>query len=332
MDTKNKAKNSLYNTVLLAVCSFVGAGFISGAEIWFYFARFGWALPFGLCTFAVLCFLLCYFCQTSKSSFSPREYQFKQTVTFASEILVASAMISGLREVSKTLFPNFWFLAFCIAIVFILLLLLRGKTSFVYFNFFVAIFIIFVIVSLFLFDNHMQASFDASFSLKNIFSSVVFAFIYIFMNIAEIKSILSENAEKRTKKQKLILSLVLSLILIFLIFTLSLELSKFGAVKEESMPFLLVFKAQGNAFLIIFSCGLLACMVSTAEACLMAAKSKLKFQKNDSKFACILVMLISLNLAVFSFDFFVKIVYPILAVLNFFVFVLEFKTWLGNRK
>jgi uncharacterized membrane protein YkvI len=38
---ENKAKNGWFNTCLIAICSFVGVGFISGAEIWFYFARFG---------------------------------------------------------------------------------------------------------------------------------------------------------------------------------------------------------------------------------------------------------------------------------------------------
>ena len=38
---KYEAKNSPFNVILIAVCSFVGVGFITGAEIWFYFARFG---------------------------------------------------------------------------------------------------------------------------------------------------------------------------------------------------------------------------------------------------------------------------------------------------
>lgn len=331
MSIKNKAKNDFFNTVLLSICSFVGAGFISGSEIWFYFARFGWALPIGLLVFGILCFLLCYFCQTSKTAFSPRVYKFKQTVAFISEILIAAAMISGMREVSKTLFPNFWLLAFLVSLVFISLLLLRGKTSFVCFNIFVGFFIIFVVVSLFLFDNKTQTNFAAKISLNNITQAIVFAVVYIFMNIAEIKSILSENAENRTKKQKIVLSLILSSTLIFLIFTLSLALNKFADFKKKSMPFLLVFKAQGNVLLIIFLCGLLACMVSTAEACLIAAKNKLKFQKTSNNFACMLVILISLNLAIFPFEFFVKIVYPILAILNFIVFILEFNARLDSK-
>ena len=55
---KNKPQNNHFNLVLTAVCSFVGVGFISGAEIWFYFARFGKGIFFGIIMFAILCFTL----------------------------------------------------------------------------------------------------------------------------------------------------------------------------------------------------------------------------------------------------------------------------------
>lgn len=323
MNSKNKAKNNPFNTIFLAVCSFVGVGFITGAEIWFYFARFGWAMLVGLAVFAVLCFYLSYYCQVSNNSFPKKLSTFRNASSFVCEIFVSSAMISGLSEVSKTLFGGWWVIAFLLSIIIISLLLFRGNKSFVFYNYFVAGFIVFAIVILFLIDNNPQEKFSVNFTLKNCFSSALFSFFYAFMNIAEIKSILFENAEVYSKKQKIFVALFLSLILILLVITLSLLTFKFVRFSNDSMPFLSVIKTKSFVLTLVFATGLEMCMISTAEACLIGAKNKLFFRCNDENFSRILVILLSLLLSQISFKIFVQIIYPVIAILNFVMFILE---------
>ena len=322
-----EAKNSLFDVILVAVCSFVGVGFISGAEIWFYFARFGASGVFGLILFGMLVFVLGLFAFRGVSHSNPKIKKLKTKILLFSELAVASAMVSGLFETSRTLFSKWWVFVFALAILALILLFFSEKKSFVIYNYFVAIFVIFVVISLFLFNNNFVAKNSEvlieDFSAKNIFLSLLFGLIYVFMNISEIRPILERNSKNFNKKEKILLSLFLSLMLIFLVFMLSFVLLKNKHLASFSMPFLMNFKEKGGWVLMVFLIGLVMTMISTANACMIGAKDKLIFHKNDDNFAKIIVILSSLIFGQIPFVFFIKIIYPILAVLNFWLFVFE---------
>ena len=89
------------------------------------------------------------------------------------------------------------------------------------------------------------------------------------------------------------------------------------------MPFLFMFKNHGNFVCYIFLIGLISTMISTAETCLIGVKNKIKVQNKNERFVKIIVILLSLILGQIKFGFFIKIVYPIIAIMNLYVFFYE---------
>ena len=330
---ENKVKNSPLNIILVAVCSFVGVGFVTGAEIWFYFARFEINMIFGLFVFAVLSFLLIYFSLGGKSEIKSERYcKFKAFFAGLSELLIASAMIAGLMETSELLFGKLWLIVFLCAVFCVILILFLGFKSFVFYNYFVAIFIIFVIICLFSFNNNFPLKIEQNFNEKSAILSCIFGAIYIFMNIAEIRPILEENKQNGSKINRIFFSAALSLILIFLIVIMSCFAIANKNLSKFSMPFLVLFAGHGGVIRWVFLIGLVLSMISTAEACLIGVKNKINFAKNDENFSKIIVILSSLILGQIPFQFFIKIVYPFIAILNFLMFIFEIILLKKSRK
>lgn len=319
----NEVKNSPLNAALVATCSFIGVGFVTGAEIWFYFARFKLAMIFGLVVFAGLSAALVYFSLKGEQLQSKKFSRVKTTISGVSELLVASAMMSGLLEISKNLFGRLWLLVFLCSILIVGFLFFKGLKSFIIYNYFVAIFVLFVIIFLLCNNNYFSINISSDFNFKNVFFSMLFAAIYMFMNIAEIRPILLNVNGLNSKKKKFFFSLAISLVLILLIVTFSVALFANLHVVSFSMPFLLYFKNSGGVVYHSFLVGLVMTMVSTAESCLMGVNERLNNSKNNEKFIKSMVIISSLIIGQISFSCFIKIVYPFIAILNFGLFVCE---------
>lgn len=320
---KNQAENSLFNVGLVAICSFIGVGFISGAEIWFYFARFGSGMFAGLVVFAILMVLLIKFSLNASKFQSAKQSRLKTAILGLSEFLIASAMTSGLLETSKTLFGKFWPLVFLCSILTISFLFFKDLKSFVLYNYFVAFFVIFVIVFLLLNNNYNSLEFSLKTNYKNITSSALFSSIYVFMNISEIRPILLNCQTLKTKKQKFIFAFIISLVLILSIIVFSVSLLCNLNLTNYSMPFLLLFKNYSGAVYYIFLIGLVLAMISTAESCLIGVMGHLSYSKQDENFYKTLVIILLLIFGQIPFKIFVKVLYPIIAILNFFLFLSE---------
>ena len=125
------------------------------------------------------------------------------------------------------------------------------------------------------------------------------------------------------KVVKFIGNLGFKAIMIFLVFVFEIAMLKFVYFSKFQMPFLMLFKNQNRAVLFVFLIGLVMAMISTAVACLIGVKNKIKFSKNDENFIKIIVILSSLILGQIPFIFFIKFVYPTVAIFNFVIFILE---------
>lgn len=320
---KNKAKNSPFSAGLVAICSFIGVGFITGAEIWFYFARFGAVLVFGVAVFAVLMVLLIVFALRPSETSSPKLLRFRRVIFGVSELLIASAMMSGLLETTKTLFGGVWLVVFLLAVFIICLLFYNNIKSFVIYNYFVAIFVIFVVIFLLLNNNYNTLKFSLDIGYKNITKSACFAAIYVFMNIAEMRPIFSSVSGLKSKKSKFVFAGLISLVLALFVILFSITLFCNAWLVNFSMPFLLLFKNNGGAVYYVYLVGLVLAMISTAESCLIGVNSRINPAKNDEHFTKSVVIILSLILGWLPFAFFVKIVYPFIAILNILLFCFE---------
>ena len=336
MKCENKAKNWWFNTCLIAICSVVGVGFISGAEIWFYFARFGQSSFVGLIFFGFLIYFVLSVSICQNGHKNSKLEKFKTKIMIFGEMAVASAMVSGLFETTRQIFKKWWLLAFLLAIFLMAILFILEKKSYVIYNYILSFFIIFVIIKLFLYNNKTTTQnhlyFNQNFSFKNVIFACLFAWIYVFSNVAEIRPVLEGNTKYMSKNQKKKLCLILSLMLIFLAFTLIVQFFKNESLSNFSMPFLELFKQGNRAVLWVFLIGLTMTMISTADACLIGVKNKINYSKNDKNFVKIIVIILSLIFGQIPFKIFIKKIYPLVAILNFLVFIFEFVETLKSKK
>ena len=322
----NEVKNSLFNSILLSVCGFVGAGFVSGAEIWFYFAKYNFNMLFGLIIFGILCFILVLYAQKTHYE-NVKLKKARYLVSFVSEILIASAMISGIFYTSRILFCSLWFLVDVLSIGCLIFVFIKGIKFQKTYNYFIAVFLIFIIVVLFLFNNKTGVNYlffqENNFNLKNAFLSCIFAVIYIFMNIATMRPIIESFDHKNRYKNKIMFAIILSLILILLIFMLSLFLWMNPNIVNKSMPFLLLFNNYGKLIKSLFLIGLMMCMISTSAVCFYGVCNRLNDVNFDDKFNKFIVIISSLIIAQLPFRFFVKVIYPVVGIFNFLLFAIE---------
>lgn len=277
----------------------------------------------GLVVFAVLMvFLVCFSMKDNKLQ-TKKFYGLKKAIFALSELLIASAMVSGLLETSRILFSKIWFIVFLCAIFIVCFMYFRSIKCFVFYNYFVAIFVLFVVACLLLNNNYNNTLNLLGLGYKNITISMLFSCIYVFMNISEIRPILINLKTLKTRKKKIIFACIFSLTLILLIIAFSVTLFCSPELSKFSMPFLLLFKNNGGVVYYVFIIGLVLAMISTAEACLMGVNNRIKFDKNDENFTKTIIIILSLLFGQIPFAFFVKGVYPLIAVLNLFVFLLD---------
>lgn len=193
--------------MLVMLCSFVGVGFVSGAEIYEFFVRF---LPYsfvGIFVFFMLCFLLTYkiICFASinkksllikqnlqdnnfntyinkmyknnnnkpKNTFKFKIY-FRNIVIFLNVLLISGAMFSGLKSLLLNLYSNNYFFLLIITFFASFFVTLVGVKGLEKLDLFVLVFVGFISVC-FMCDN--------SFNFKTFFNSNSSAFSGGFYNV-----------------------------------------------------------------------------------------------------------------------------------------------------
>ena len=329
----------------LMVGSIVGVGFVSGAEIFHSFARFGANCFFGIFVVFVLMFLLCFkiflekfknkkcvnlqnFDKNNAKNTNITKVFVKNSLVFLSLILVSAAMFSGLKNLISELFFNNQVLIFLLCVFVVIFILLMGFGGVAKFNVFVVMFLVFVTAVL-LFEAEVETEQSINliqqntldFSFKNITLSGVFAVLFVFLNVIEIQPAIEEFDGKTSQKTALIFSFVFAFVFVAVLCVFTIFLFKNASISQDAMPILKLFKQKGGWMFVVYVLGLLMGLVSTLLACLMGVKSKLKNKISSNGFATFLAVFLSLVLSFFEFSFFVEFVYPIVGMINFVVFV-----------
>lgn len=184
------AKNYI-KLMLVMLCSFVGVGFVSGAEIYEFFVRFSPWFFIGFLVFFMLCFMLTYkiICLVYNSNScnfksdiitinnkfklhkrlyksdiftNKTKYHIREIVVFLNVLLISGAMFSGLKNLLLNLFFNNYFLLLILCFFMCFLVTLFGVKGLEKIDIFVLVFVCFIIVVFVL---------DKSFDLKTIFSA-----------------------------------------------------------------------------------------------------------------------------------------------------------------
>lgn len=328
MKTIFKGKNGPIWLSFMLVGSMIGAGFITGSEIWHFFARFNGGLVFGCSILFLLIYYLVYSELNKKFDSDYMELKTRQKwarewVNYISELLIASAMISGLKNIISTLFNFENFIVFLCIVLVIFIILFFGFKLFSLYNYFLIGFIVFVVGVVLLNFNVKNGETALNIDVVNSVKSCVYAVLYVFMNISAIRPIIREFSPNFTKNKAKFPAVFFALLMLNLILIISIFLIKNTSYSRESMPLLSLFEEKGKILKIVFSVGVIFSMISTSVGCLFGVKSKIVHKTGDNLFSSVVCVLVSLILSNFSFNFFVSVVYPIIGFLNFLIFVFD---------
>ena len=340
---KNFELKLYFKTVILMLCSIIGVGFVSGAEINQFFTKFENFSYIGVIVFGVVLFLLLnkilkqytYIQNCVKMTFLNKNIS-NNTILVKSRIktilvnfnilMISSAMFSGMFLLLKQLFNNNYYFIYLFVCLIIFFILCNGINGLQKFDYLVIVFLIFLIAN---FVINLSTSSrvsdikvdDLIVDKKSILSSIVFAGIYVFMNIVQLQSILNELNLKLSKKGRLILSILFSIILSLILFCLILFLNKNSYLKNYDMPFLNYFKSQSKFFQRVFSIGLLFTVLSSLISALFGVKKIMSKIFKLGYTQAFYAMLLSILFSFIGFSNFVSIVYPLIGIINFIIFV-----------
>lgn len=337
-----KKLNKLFNVLnifLLSLGSIIGVGFLSGAEIWSFFGRFGENFWIIILIVFVLMFVLCSKiikdnCTIENNTIMQNfdKKQLKNTILIKLKIkkvfynfeilLIASAMFAGLRNIIYELFKYNQIIIFLAVTFLLLLLLLKGSNALLSFNNLIMLGFFAVIVLLFFrldFCSGINQNLKviSSFDFQNISIGGLLAITYVFMNIAHLVPIFKTQELALSKKGRWIFSLTFSLTLCLIILILVLFLAQNSYLTTFEMPILNFFQTKSDLIKIFFIVVLLGGLLSTLLVCLTGIKHEFLEHIKVPFAAVYLSVILPLILGFLPFSFFINFVYPFVGLLNF---------------
>ena len=327
MKTIFKGKNGPFGLILLLIGSMIGAGFITGAETWHFFARFGWGVFASLICFG----LLLYFLVTNELrgdvdnciGLKTGQFWLKKQVNFVGELLIASAMVSGLKDVIFDLDFNGEIFIFLLVIIVIFIVLFIGFKLFSIYNYFVVGFVAVVLAVLIKNLDVNAIKIDNYLNITNVSKACVYAALYVFMNVSALKPILRNSVQKLSCKDKKIVAIIFPILMIFIILTMSIFLINSKDLINDSMPLKLYFCKLGKSYEIIFIVGVIMTMISTAVSCAIGVKEKFSARLGGGVSASICSIILILIFGNIPFEIFVSKFYPMIGFLNFVIFIFD---------
>lgn len=336
-----------FKLMVMMICAIVGVGFVSGAEIYSFFVKFGNFSYISVILFFILMFFLILkilndktneknivklnkFHKNKVKNTNKEKDKIKSILIFLNILMVAAAMFSGFFEIVKQLFINNYYLIYIIVVCVVYFLLCIGVSGLEKFDIFVIILLMFISAvfclnlikdgSIFVFYKNGEISAESG-GVKILMSSIFFVLTYVFMNIASVRPIVDEFDFNLAKKGKVKFSAMFSFFLSAILFLFILFLSCHGELFQSKMPFLEYFKQKGNLFYCFFVIGLVCALLSSLLSALFGVKRVANKLFKLNIVSSGVSMIIAIVLSFIGFSNFVNIVYPIIGIINFVIYV-----------
>lgn len=323
---------------VLMLISIIGVGFVSGAEIYEFFVKFGNFFWFSIILFFVLMFFLTFKILIknndnenmfkmqklnsthSKNTFLSK-FKINSFLTNLCYVLMSGAMISGLKNLIKQLFLHNYILVFICSMIVVFFLLKNGVSGLAKFDVIVFVCVLFFATFCSNKIDWSAVGFKAEVCELDVINCLIMSVCYVFMNIIQVKPIVSEFEVNLTKKQKGWFSFIFSLILSSLLVLFCLFMISNSQYSSYDMPFLSYFSSKGSFLKIFFSVVLFLSLISSLMSALIGFK-RVVIKKVKGNFrATILTLIFSLMLGILDFRIFVSTIYPLVGIINFVIFV-----------
>lgn len=292
-----------FGKILLAVFAILGsvfgAGFMSGTEIYSFFARHG---TIAYVTIALNCvvyatFVLFYGLKSAKIAVFVGEKQQNNVVLHFCQLLITAAMMSGtIALLVRFGLPKIW--AGPMVFLFVFVCQLIGIKSANFFN--VIVSALALVSFVFVFYDGTWAPLKAN---DNVFAPTILMIFYVAMNIVCSETIVAKVCANKTKKQILLISLVILCLLISVMYALV------GLVYAGDMPLIDVIK--NKTFAKIYSVIVLLAMLSTMLSSGEGAKQMLKL---NNFFASFFVSILSWLVSFVGFENIITYIYPVIGI------------------
>lgn len=328
--------------IVLMLCSVVGVGFISGAEIYQFFVRFGKFSYLGVFIFFLLMFFLTNKIlkqnQHSQNVLKMNNYtknmvnntfllkfKVKSKLLFFNILMMSSAMFAGLFNLINKLFFNNYILLSILAVLIIFIILFFGISCLQKFDYLV-LFLIGFICCYFCFnlsvDNEKAIqTYTYLNNAKYCLLAVLFSVLYVFMNVVQIQPIINENNIHMSNRLRKILSFTFALILTLLLTLFIAFFNNNLYLKNAEMPFLKFFKMKNGFAYIMFVIGLVFALFSSLITSLLGVKNFLNQKLNSNLLSTFGAVVLSCFISLLGFSKFVSVVYPLIGFINFVVYV-----------
>ena len=299
---------------------FFGAGFVSGREIAFYFARFGWASITSIVIATILFFVLIMFffmlsnkCNNIDSFCQMYFGKVSKVVNWLLALcvlIISSSMLAGTSSLAEALNVNkVVFLIITLVLAFFAVmgnLQSLSKINMIL----VPVLIIMMLVV-------VSRSGDGEVGDGNIFEAIFSSSNYVFINIVTLGMFVLEIGSGYSKKEKLIISIATSIIIGVMSILICLAIIRSGLV-EATMPNLELSRGNNMLYISMQICiyfGLFTTLV--ANILIFSNFLDRYIRKYPTSLAITLIL--SFMLSSFGFEIIVGYIYSVIGMVGIFM-------------
>lgn len=320
--------------VFLILGSFMGAGFVSGREVAEYFARFGTNCYPAIILSGILLFFLIYlflglssrvnsFISFSRLYFG--KFSFMISILFAlSLLIITSAMFAGLKEISNVLGLNYY-LVLIVTSMLSFYAVLGNSNRLKQINLVIVPIMLSIILTLCVCNFNNECIYSES-----LLFSCMSACGYVFINIVTLGVFILEIGRGYSKKQRLLISILTSLIITISLFVLTRAINSSGLV-FSTMPILNMSSSLG-AFSFVFAICIWIGIFTTLISNVFVLSGYLNTLISSKRLSIIMTILTSILFGCVGFDFIIKYVYLVIALVGVFITVMICKKEIENGR
>ena len=326
---QRKISKPLYIAALL-FGSVVGAGFASGKEILFYFARFGaYSIPFAILTVVLFC-VLCYtflslgrihglknLSETSVLLFGKFSYISELVLIFGNLVLLSS-MLAGSNSLFNIMLPTLPFpLAGVITALCCLLIVLKGFKLLIKINELITPIMLVVIFYLFITSLSNYTSFEfltPPSGTITILSPLISSILFVCGNMFFVGFVVAKYGTGCTQRDSLMGSIIAGVLLLLCISAEAFAIFLTPESALSDMPLVYIASSRGYVFRTITLGAIFISILTTASIMLYTVKNYIEQFIKNKLLAAFLVIATAFMLSLLGFSNIVGWLYPVLGV------------------
>ncbi len=331
------SKSNIIKLITTYISIILGAGFISGKELFFFFGKYR---NFGIFTLFISCLIflivlnkqlflikrykLNQYHDFSKFIFGKKISSFIELITLLFLFITASTMISAFCQAINDSFSIKIIISQIIIFFIILYFLINGIEKIVLFNTFITPIMFFgiILIGIYLIQSETEQTFNFIYTQNfNYINAIIFSLLYTSFNSLNVIPMMCNMSEYIDSKKTIYTSSCLSGVILFILglFLLYPLIINYNTIESSNIPILTLLSYKSSVlkfvYLIVLVSAIISTLLSSSISFLSTIEKKLQIDKNNitSKILFLLFATLFSNL---GFGNFVSFVYPLFGFLG----------------